>query len=98
MKNLDDFLKPESKLFFGNISDFHLNGFRIDLEEELFGLKVYSEYQIGQLVDDFDNHKFVRVRLNTKFKHSGPIDLFKFLNEGTNRLNKLTESITGGVQ
>lgn len=86
----------ESKTLLGKISDVHIKEAGFHFEEELFGTKTKSMYDIDEISDD-ENTYSVRCRLNLEFKHTVPLNTFKFIESTLLRVNTLIESLVGGI-
>lgn len=96
-KTLDYLLKPESKLLFGNVNDLHLQGFKIIVDEKIFNNTSQTTYRINEELDDIEDKNTCNISATFKFKYSGPIDYFKFISEGIDRLNNLSMTIIGDI-
>jgi len=90
-------IKDESKALFGKLSDLHLKEIRVETQEELFGTLVKADYDIDELFDDMEGKRLVDCRASIKFRHKVPLNTFKFLEATLSRLNKLVETLAGGI-
>ena len=97
VKQINDTFKLEPQTIFGNISNLHLRQCTVSMEEHLFDTSVETEYSITQ-DRKTDESSFMQMGLHCTFKQSGPIGVFKLLNESMNRLNNLAELVVGGIK
>ena len=63
----------------------------------MFDTKVQTEYHLNETKEDIKNKNYCNISAEFKFKYSGPIDFFKFVDIGMNRLNNLAVTIIGGI-
>lgn len=92
-QNLNHLLKPEAKIIFGENANLKLNGINIKINEKLFDTEVQSDYDIRGLQDKDLDKKSYAVDAEFTFKHFGPVDFSKLINESIIRLNNLAMSI-----
>lgn len=96
-QSLNHLLTPKAKMIFGKNTNLKLNGINIEISEKLFDAEVQSGYNIHGLQDKYQSTNSYDVDAEFTFKHFGPVDFSKLINESIIRLNSLTMSIMEGA-
>lgn len=96
-QSLNHLLTPKAKMIFGKNTNLKLNGINIEISEKLFDTEVQSGYNIHGLQDKYQSTNSYDVDAEFTFKHFGPVDFSKLINESIIRLNSLTMSIMEGA-
>ena len=93
LTDLSHILTSESKIIFGNGKEFQLHGISISMSEEMFESNTKAKYRLRENENTIDNENLRMVGGRFSFKHSGPIDFSKLVNESIVRLNALITNI-----
>ena len=93
LTDLSHILTSESKIIFGNAKEFQLHSISISMNEEMFESNTKAKYRLGENRGMANNEHSRMAGGRFSFKHSGPIDFSKLVNESIVKLNALITNL-----